>query len=135
MTTFTIAHWCMLVAALMPIACAGAAKWGSFGRPRKEGGFDNHSPRDWLAKQTGFRARANAAQANCFEALPFFLAAVLAALQLQASVAVLSMLALVWVLLRLLYVLMYLADMPNIRSVIWALALAVNIGILFAGYR
>jgi uncharacterized MAPEG superfamily protein len=134
MTTFQIPHWCMLIAALMPIACAGAAKWGSFGKPRKEGGFDNHSPREWLAKQTGFRARANAAQANCFEAMPFFLAAVLAAIQLQASPVVLSLLAMLWILLRLVYVMMYLADMPKLRSVVWLMAVLVNIGILFAGY-
>jgi uncharacterized MAPEG superfamily protein len=125
----------MLVAALMPIVCAGAAKWGGFGKPRKEGGYDNHNPRDWLARQTGFRARANAAQANCFEALPFFLAAVLAAIQLQAAPAVLSTLVLLWVLLRSLYVLMYLADMAKLRSLFWLLALVVNVGILFVGYR
>jgi uncharacterized MAPEG superfamily protein len=30
---------------------------------------------------------------------------------------------------------MYVADLPSIRSVVWTLALAVNIGILFVGYR
>ncbi len=133
--TFSLAHWGMLIAALMPIFCAGVAKWGSFGRPRKEGGFDNHDPRAWLAKQGGLRARANAAQANCFEAMPFFLAAVLAALQLGASPAMLSVLVLVWVVLRLLYVLMYLADMPYLRSAFWLVALLVNVAILFLGFR
>jgi uncharacterized MAPEG superfamily protein len=37
--------------------------------------------------------------------------------------------------LRLLYIMMYVADLPGIRSIIWTLALVVNIGILFVGYR
>jgi uncharacterized MAPEG superfamily protein len=32
---FTVAYWCVLVAALMPIACRWLAKWGMFGKPRK----------------------------------------------------------------------------------------------------
>ena len=33
-TRFTVAYWCVLIAALMPIACAWLAKSGSFGKPR-----------------------------------------------------------------------------------------------------
>jgi MAPEG family len=69
-------YWILLFAALLPIVCAGIAKWGVFGKSRKEGGYDNHSPRQWLERQSGWRARANAAQANTFEALPFFFATV-----------------------------------------------------------
>ena len=47
----------LLVAGLMPIVCAGIAKAG-------QKNYDNHNPREWLAKQTGYRARANAAQGN-----------------------------------------------------------------------
>ena len=42
----TLALWCLLVAALLPIACAGIAKWGFQG-------FDNNNPREWLARQQG----------------------------------------------------------------------------------
>ena len=74
---FTIAYWCLLVAAILPIVCAGIAKYGMFGKSRRDGGYDNNNPRAWLAKQTDWRARANAAQANTFESLPFFFAAVI----------------------------------------------------------
>ena len=74
---FTVALWCVFVAALLPIGCAGVAKAGMFGKPRREGGYDNENPRVWLARQKDWRARANAAQANSFEALPFFMAAVI----------------------------------------------------------
>jgi uncharacterized MAPEG superfamily protein len=30
---------------------------------------------------------------------------------------------------------MYVADLPMVRSAVWTLALIVNIGILFVGYR
>jgi uncharacterized MAPEG superfamily protein len=49
--TFTLAYWCVLLAALLPIACAGIAKWGMFTQPPKQGGFDNANPRAWLAAQ------------------------------------------------------------------------------------
>ena len=114
---FTLAYGCVLVAALLPILCAGIAKWGLFGKPRREGGYDNHNPRAWLARQTDWRARANAAQANSFEALPFFIGAVIIAHQLHAPQTRLDILAFLFIFTRLVYILMYLADMARLRAV------------------
>ncbi|WP_374521960.1 MAPEG family protein [Hydrogenophaga sp.] len=130
-TSLTVAYWTVLIAALLPIVCAGVAKWGAVGKSRREGGYDNHNPRAWLAKQSDWRARANAAQANSFEAMPFFIGAVIIAHQLHAPQMRLDVLAFTWVVLRMLYILMYLADMATMRSVVWVLALGVNVGILF----
>jgi uncharacterized MAPEG superfamily protein len=132
---FTVAYWILLFAALLPIACAGLAKWGTFNKPRKQGGFDNHSPREWLAKQDGWRARANAAQANTFEALPFFFAAVIIAHQLGAGQTKLDLLCFMWLFLRIFYVIAYVGDMAMARTGVWIAAMAVNILILFAGFR
>lgn len=132
---FTVAYWCVLIAALLPIVCTGVAKWGMFGKSRRDGGYDNANPRAWLSRQTDWRARANAAQANSFEALPFFIGAVIIAHQLGAHQAPLDILAFVFIVLRLLYIMMYLANLPMVRSGIWGLAFAVNIAILFVGYR
>jgi len=132
---FTVAYWCVLIAALLPIACAWLAKSSGRGKSRKEGGFDNHDPRGWLARQTDWHARANAAQANSFEALPFFIGAVIIAHQLGAPQTRLDILALVFVTLRVIYIAMYVAGLPTTRSAIWTLALLVNIAILFTGYR
>ena len=129
MAHFTLAYWCILVAALLPILCAGLAKAGN------KDGFDNHNPRAWLQKQSGWHARANAAQANTFEALPFFMAAVVIAHQLQAGQGLLDLLAVAFIALRLLYIALYVADLATLRSVVWGLALMVNIAILFSGYR
>ncbi|MEZ0309769.1 MAG: MAPEG family protein [Ramlibacter sp.] len=132
---FTVAYWCVLIAALLPLACAWMAKSRGFGKPRREGGFDNHNPRDWLAKQGDWQARANAAQANSFEALPFFIGAVVIAHQLGAPQARLDILAVLFITLRIIYIAMYVAGLATARSVFWSLALAVNVGILFAGWR
>ena len=132
---FTIAYWCVFIATLLPIVCTGIAKFGAMGVSARDGGYDNNDPRAWPARQTGWRARANAAQANTFEALPFFFAAVIIAHQLRASQARLDILALLFIVLRLAYIVMYVGNMATARSILWALALFVNIGILFSGFR
>ena len=42
---------------------------------------------------------------------------------------------LLWVLLRLFYILMYVADIPQARSIVWGGAFAVNAAIFFLGYH
>jgi uncharacterized MAPEG superfamily protein len=132
---FTVAYWCVLMAALLPFACAYLAKSRGLGKPRREGGYDNNDPRGWLARQTDWQARANAAQANSFEALPLFIGAVIIAHQLGAPQTQVDILAVLFVTLRVIYIAMYVAGLPTIRSAIWALALLVNLGVLFSGYH
>jgi uncharacterized MAPEG superfamily protein len=132
---FTVAYWCVLLAALLPYACAYLAKFRGFGRPRSQGGFDNADPRGWLARQQGWQARANAAQANSFEALPFFIGAVIIAHQLGAPQTRLDILAVLFVTLRIIYIAMYVAGLPTTRSAIWALAFLVNIGIFASAWH
>lgn len=132
---FTLAYWCVLIAAVLPILCAGIAKSGMYKVSRREGGYDNDNPRAWLARQTDWRARANGAQQNSFEALPFFIGAVIIAHQLGAHQARLDVLAFLFVFLRLIYIMAYVAGMGTARSVVWAAGFAVNIAILFIGYH
>ena len=124
---FTLAYWCVLIAVLMPIGCAYIAKF------KADGDFDNHHPRNWLGKQTGVSARANAAQANCFENLPFFIGAVVIAHQLGARQAVVDALAIAFIAARLGYIAAYLADRAKLRSAVYSLAFLLNIGLLFCG--
>ena len=42
---FTVAYWCVLLAALLPLACTWLAKWPGFGKAAAAGGFDNRDPR------------------------------------------------------------------------------------------
>ncbi len=115
----------LLLAAVLPYGAALSAKLG--GRA-----FDNNNPRAWLAAQDGWRARANAAQANLFEGLPFFYAAVLYALYAGASAGTLAGWMAAWVALRVLYVLAYVLGRGTVRSIIWGVAFLVNLAILWA---
>ena len=128
-TSFTLAYGCVLVAALLPMFCALLAKAGAMPR----GG--NRDPRAWLAAQSGWRARANAAQANGFEGLPFFIGAVIIAHQLGAPQARLDLLACAFIVLRLAYIALYVGDKATARSLVWGLGLQVNIAIMLLGWR
>ncbi len=128
----TIANYCILVACALPIVCAGLAKSGGFGRPRREGGYDNHNPRAWLAQLSGRQARANAAQANSFEALPLFIAGVLVAQQMGAQQGLVDALALGFVAARCAYIAAYMADKAALRSVIWSLGVICSVALFFS---
>ncbi|MFT4267211.1 MAG: MAPEG family protein [Xenophilus sp.] len=123
----TLAYWCVLVAAALPYVCAWIAKAGAFGSG------DNVAPREWATRQSGWRARANAAQANSFEGLPLFIGAVVAAHQFGAAQARLDALALAYVLLRGGYIALYLYGRGTLRSLVWALGLLASIAIFFVG--
>lgn len=129
----TIAQLCLLVACALPIVCAALAKSKGFGKRRRDGGFDNHAPREWLARQQGWQARANAAQANSWEALPIFLAGLFVAHQHQAAQATVDALALGFVAARLAYIGLYLADQPSLRSLLWLAGLGASAALFFVG--
>lgn len=129
----TIAYFCIIVACLLPIVCAGLAKSKGFGRPRREGGFDNEQPREWLAKLTGWQARANAAQFNSFEALPLFVAGVLVAHQLQAPQGTIDALAVAFIAVRLAFIGAYLGDKSSLRSLIWVTGVVISVALFFIG--
>ena len=112
----TIAYACVLFMGLFPYVATGIAKKG-FDE------YDNSMPRQWLAKQTGFRARANAAQANLFESLPFFFTAVIIAHIEHASQTRVDLLAIGFVIARIAFLICYIANWPTIRSIVWLLGL------------
>ena len=125
-----LSYWCMLLACMLPIVAAGVAKWGAFSRPAREGGYDNEDPRAWLALQSGRRARANAAQANSFEALPLFIAAVLTAQQLQVQQVLIDGLSAAFVLLRVVYLVLYVTNRATARTLVWSAGMAVSIALM-----
>ena len=132
---FTVAYWCVFVAVVLFFVFVCFVYIGGFGKADREGGYDNHDPRAWMARQTDWHARANAAQANSFEALPFFMGAVIIAHQLRAGQTLLDILAFLFVMLRIFYIMMYVSDMPKARSMVWGAGFMVNIAIFFIGYR
>ena len=120
----TIAYACLLFMGLFPYVAAGIAKKGFEG-------YDNAMPRQWLSKQTGFRARANAAQANLFESLPLFFAAVIIAQIANAPQARIDLLALGFVAARVAYLICYVANWPTARSIVWLLGLICVVSLFF----
>jgi uncharacterized MAPEG superfamily protein len=122
----TISLWCILIAALLPYAAVGFAKIGG-------DRYNNRDPRGWLARQQGFRARANAAQANSFEAFPFFAAAVLVAMLAHAPQGRVDLLASAFIVARVLYLAAYLADWHLLRSLLWLTGIAATVAIFVAG--
>jgi uncharacterized MAPEG superfamily protein len=97
------------------------------------GGLDNHNPRDQLPKLEGLGRRANAAHNNSFEAFAPFAAAVLIAHASHANEKWSSILAIVFVALRCLYLAAYLGDQATLRSGIWSLGLGATTALMLLG--
>jgi uncharacterized MAPEG superfamily protein len=114
-SSMLISYGAVLVAGIMPVVCAGIAKSGSKG-------YDNSNPRAWLASQTGFRARANAAQANCFEAFPFFAMGIILALLTGVDPGTVDALAMFFIAARVAYVFFYVTDKAKWRTMVWSAA-------------
>lgn len=116
----TIALWCILIAALLPLAFTVIAKYGHEVGMRRL----NRQPRVYQAELTGFRARAHWAHLNGIEAFPPFAAAVLVAQFVRAPQSWIDLLAVAFIVLRIVYGAFYLADKPPLRSLSWILGLA-----------
>jgi uncharacterized MAPEG superfamily protein len=116
-----LAYWCVLDAALLPIALVGYAKAGS--------GGDNHRPRDGIESLPGAKRRAYAAHQNAYENFPFFAAAVLAAVSLGAPIGRVNTLAALYIAARIAHGLLYIADQASLRSLAYLVALLLNIAI------
>lgn len=117
----TLALWCVVIAALLPYVAVLIAK--------ADKSFDNSNPRGWLARQSGYQQRANAAQHNSFEAFPFFAVGVIVAQYLQAPQSQVNALALIFIGARVLYLAMYLSNRPTLRSLCWMIGFSCVIGL------
>ncbi|AXQ28248.1 hypothetical protein D0B54_05935 [Solimonas sp. K1W22B-7] len=120
----TVALWCVFVAALLPFPFTLAAKWS-----RR---FDNARPRSSLEQNEGWRQRANWAQLNSFEAFPAFAAAVIVAHIVKGPSETVNCLALAFIGLRAAYGLLYIADKPTVRSLVWTAAIGCTIAIFIS---
>lgn len=112
----TIPYWCILITALLPYLWVMIAK-------RSGERYNNHSPREWQAKQTSPRSsRAHAAHLNGFESFPVFVAGVLMAQIVGIAPSVISLLAIVFTVARVFHGIFYVADKPSLRSLSWLVA-------------
>lgn len=123
----TTPFWCIAIVWLM----AYPPSWVAVLWMHKHGGFDNHLPRRQAQGLEGFGLRAKSAHYNSLEAVPGFAAAVFVAHLGGGNPAVMTQLCIAFILVRCLYVALYLADLAALRSVAWTAGLLLT-GALFA---
>lgn len=116
-----VSVWCILIAAILPIAAVFPAKLSK--------DFDNANPRDPDYWRDGFRARAQAAQANGFEAFPFFAIAVIVGLGQGGDPGWIDRLAVLFIAMRLIFIFCYWTDRATPRSLSWAVGFFSVVGI------
>ena len=109
----TTPFWCLLVAVLTPYVLAGT---GGYFKGKQLGSVDNHNPRAQSLLLKGPGARAVAAQANAWEALPVFASAVFVAHLAGADAGSSASAALLFVAARAAHAGCYLADLATARS-------------------
>jgi uncharacterized MAPEG superfamily protein len=117
----SIAYWCVLIAALLPIVLVSYAKLGVES--------DNRYPREDYDNLPPAKRRAYAAHQNAYENFPFFAAAVIIATTMGANPGTLNMLAIAYVVIRVIHGLLYINNIPPLRSAAYGLGLIVNIAI------
>ncbi|MEP7131503.1 MAG: MAPEG family protein [Sphingomicrobium sp.] len=121
----TIAEWCLFSAVLLYLLTLAPTKALA---PQE---FDNANPRDQGFYNHPIRKMALGAHINGIETFPFFAAAVLLAEFRHAPQHWIDGLALAFLLTRIAFVVAYIANRPTLRTVLWNVAMAFNVGIFF----
>ena len=116
-----LSYWMVLAASLLPYLTVGGAK--------AQKTYDNADPRSYLARLQGWRARADSAHRNHFEAFPAFAAAVIIAQMKGAPQPTIDTLAVAFVVCRLVYTGCYVAGLSTLRSVIWFAGLGCTLAL------
>ncbi|MBR1087441.1 MAPEG family protein [Bradyrhizobium manausense] len=121
----TLAEWGVLGALLLYLITIASIKWIRFR------GFDNSRPRDPVFYQDAIAQRALGAHQNGIETFPFFAFAVLLAEFRDSPQRLIDELAVLFLIVRIAYVLTYLGNRPTLRSILWSIGFAINLAIFF----
>lgn len=119
--------WCLFIAVLLPFI----AKIPLALAMSKDGGYDNKHPREQQAHLTGVGARALAAHQNAFESLIVFSAAILLALVTSTTGETIQLLAIVHIVARIFYNILYLINISLLRSLSWVIAIGCSFSIIW----
>jgi uncharacterized MAPEG superfamily protein len=84
-------------------------------------------PRQQQTQLTGFGARALAAHQNCFEAFILFAVGVLMAHTTQTAGWLIDLLAIIFLITRVIYLLCYWVDLAWQRSLVWFVGLVCSL--------
>jgi uncharacterized MAPEG superfamily protein len=121
----TVAEFCIFGVVAIYLLTIVPVKWiGSRN-------YDNSKPRDPAFYEDALRARALGAHQNGIEAFPLFAAAVLLAEFRGAPQNLINELAVLFVIVRVAYVLTYIGNRPRLRSILWTIGFVINIAIFF----
>ncbi len=123
----TILISCLFIAALLPYVAKMPVAYAM----AKQGGYDNNQPRAQQAILTGFGARALAAHQNAFESLIIFAPALLLAIAAQKTNSAITTLAIIHVVTRIIYNILYLCNVSTLRSLVWAVATLASFSIIY----
>jgi uncharacterized MAPEG superfamily protein len=121
----TVAEWCVFGTLILYLLTIASVKWIGLRQ------FDNSRPREPGFYEGPIRARALGAHQNGIEAFPFFAVAVLLAEFRLGPQHLIDELAVLFLIVRIAYVLTYLGNRPTLRSILWSLGFAINIAIFF----
>jgi uncharacterized MAPEG superfamily protein len=121
----TIAEWCIFGTVILYLLTIAPVKAIGFRR------FDNSKPRDPAFYDNPIAARALGAHLNGIETFPFFAAAVLLAEFRAGPQRLIDELAVLFLIVRIAYVFTYLGDRPTLRTILWSIGFAINVGIFF----
>jgi uncharacterized MAPEG superfamily protein len=121
----TTAEWCVFATLLLYLLTIAPIKWVGFRR------FDNSKPRDPAFYEDPIAARALGAHQNGIEAFPFFAIAVLLAEFRGGPQRYINELAVLFVIVRVAYILTYLGNRPTLRSILWSIGFVINCAIFF----
>ena len=98
---------------------------------RDHAGHGDSQPRDPAFYQDAIAQRALGAHQNGIETFPFFAFAVLLAEFRDSPQRLVDELAVLFLIVRIAYVLTYLGNRPTLRSILWSIGFAINLGIFF----
>jgi len=118
----------LLVLTILPIVCAWVA---GYYKNKQLGTVDNKEPRAQALLLTGPGARAVAAQANCWEALAIYAAALLAIVISGVDVGSIETLALAMILLRVAYVPAYISNIDKLRSLLFLGSFGISLYLFY----
>lgn len=123
----TIELWCLFAAALLHLITKMPVIKAQNSMP---GGYDNHFPREQQANLEGWGKRAKAAHENQMESFPLFAAGILVVTVTGVTSTAVTWLAIVFVIARILFMILYIKDVPTLRSSVWGIGHLATLALL-----
>lgn len=122
----TTALWCLFFAALLHFV----TKIPLTKAQNAAGGYNNVNPREQQNALEGWGQRALAAHQNQIESFPLFAAGVIVASSFGADECTAAILALVYCVARVAFLICYLKDISTLRSIVWIASYFASLALL-----